>query len=133
MDFLHSFVTGEADLISKTDGDPLLAGGKQMGSSIELVVNKPVDQSYLVQLWDEDAFKKDTISSSGRLIVGISKYFTIVIIAVAVVTMAAWYFIDPSKAFNVFTAVLIVACPCALALAIPFTYGNVLRRAAACC
>ena len=123
----YSFVTGEADLISKTDGDPLLAGGKQMGSSIELVVNKPVDQSYLVQLWDEDAFKKDTISSSGRLIVGISKYFTIVIIAVAVVTMAAWYFIDPSKAFNVFTAVLIVACPCALALAIPFTYGNVLR------
>jgi Cu+-exporting ATPase len=28
---------------------------------------------------------------------------------------------------NVFTAVLIVSCPCALALAIPFTYGNVMR------
>jgi len=123
----YSFVTGEADLISKSEGDPLLAGGKQMGSSIELVVHKPVDQSYLVQLWDEDAFKKDTISSSGRLIAGISKYFTYIIILLALGTMIAWYFIDPSKAFNVFTAVLIVACPCALALAIPFTYGNALR------
>ena len=31
---------------------------------------------------------------------------------------------DPTKAFNVFTAVLIVACPCAIALSAPFTLGN---------
>jgi cation transport ATPase len=30
-------------------------------------------------------------------------------------------FIDANIAFNVFTAVLIVACPCALALTAPFT------------
>jgi Cu+-exporting ATPase len=35
-------------------------------------------------------------------------------------------FIDTNTAFNVFTAVLIVACPCALALT-SFTMGNVLR------
>jgi Cu+-exporting ATPase len=34
-------------------------------------------------------------------------------------------FIDTNTAFNVFTAVLIVACPCALALTAPFTMGNV--------
>jgi Cu+-exporting ATPase len=38
-----------------------------------------------------------------------------------------WIFIDANTAFNVFTAVLIVACPCALALTAPFTFGNVLR------
>jgi Cu+-exporting ATPase len=38
-----------------------------------------------------------------------------------------WIFIDANIAFNVFTAVLIVACPCALALTAPFTMGNVLR------
>jgi len=123
----YSFVTGEADLISKSIGDPVLAGGKQKGSSIEMLVNKSVDQSYLVQLWDEDVFHQKDLSASSRLISAISKYFTYAIISIALVTMIGWYFIDPSKAFNVFTAVLIVACPCALALAIPFTYGNVLR------
>lgn len=34
---------------------------------------------------------------------------------------------DASKVINVFTAVLIIACPCALALAAPFTFGNMLR------
>jgi len=38
-----------------------------------------------------------------------------------------WIFIDVAIAFNVFTAILIVACPCALALTAPFTLGNVLR------
>jgi len=38
-----------------------------------------------------------------------------------------WIFVDANIAFNVFTAVLIVACPCALALTAPFTFGNILR------
>src|SRR5690606_13825318 len=38
-----------------------------------------------------------------------------------------WLLVDSSKAINVFTSVLIIACPCALALAAPFTFGNVLR------
>jgi Cu+-exporting ATPase len=38
-----------------------------------------------------------------------------------------WIFFDANTAFNVFTAVLIVACPCALALTAPFTMGNMLR------
>jgi len=38
-----------------------------------------------------------------------------------------WYSIDTSIALNAFTAVLIVACPCAVALSVPFTYGNILR------
>jgi Cu+-exporting ATPase len=38
-----------------------------------------------------------------------------------------WLIVDIGIAFNAFTAVLIVACPCALALAIPFSYGNILR------
>lgn len=40
---------------------------------------------------------------------------------------AYWLYMDPSKVLNVFTAVLIIACPCALALSAPFTFGNILR------
>ncbi len=38
-----------------------------------------------------------------------------------------WYFADPHAMWLVLTSVLMVACPCALALAAPFTYGNMLR------
>jgi Cu+-exporting ATPase len=38
-----------------------------------------------------------------------------------------WYFADPGAMWLVLTSVLMVACPCALALAAPFTYGNMLR------
>ncbi len=123
----YSFVTGESDLISKQIGEELFAGGKHQGESIEVCISKKVDQSYLTQLWNEDTFKERGISDSSKLVSLISKYFTYVVITIAIVTMAIWWFKDTSMAFNTFTAVLIVACPCALALAIPFTYGNILR------
>src|SRR5699024_3328711 len=47
----YSFVTGEAEPIPKTSGDKLFAGGKQQAGIIELEVLKPVEASYLTQLW----------------------------------------------------------------------------------
>ncbi len=123
----YSFVTGESDLISKQSGDKVLAGGKHNGSNIHIKVEKSVDQSYLTQLWNEDTFKTRTKSSSVRLVENISKYFTYIVLLIALGTLVFWMYQDSSIAFNAFTAVLIVACPCALALAIPFTYGNILR------
>ena len=46
---------------------------------------------------------------------------------IAAVATSYWIYFDSSKALNVFTAVLIIACPCAIALAAPFTLGNMLR------
>lgn len=48
-------------------------------------------------------------------------------LSIAVIATTYWLFTDASKAMNVFTAVLIIACPCAIALAAPFTLGNILR------
>ncbi len=123
----YSFVTGESDLISKIKGEELFAGGRHQGENIELLVTKKVDQSYLTQLWNEDTFHEAPESTSSNLISKISKYFTIVIISLAILAMIYWLTQDVATAFHTFTAVLIVACPCALALAIPFTYGNILR------
>ena len=47
--------------------------------------------------------------------------------SIATIATIFWIFYDVSKAMNVFTAVLIIACPCAIALAAPFTLGNLLR------
>ncbi|MFD0836975.1 heavy metal translocating P-type ATPase [Mariniflexile aquimaris] len=123
----YSFVTGESKTVSKQSGDKLFAGGKQLEGSIEVDVLKSVEQSYLTQLWSNDVFKKDKSLAFTNITNQISKRFTISILIIAFIATTYWLFADSSKALNVFTSVLIIACPCALALAAPFTFGNVLR------
>jgi len=123
----YSFVTGESKTVSKQSGDKLFAGEKQLEGSIEVDVLKTVEQSYLTQLWSNDVFKKDKSLAFTNITNKLSKNFTIGILLIAFVATAFWLVVDSSKAVNVFTSVLIIACPCALALAAPFTFGNVLR------
>lgn len=123
----YSFVTGEARPVSKVSGELIYAGGKQVAGTIELDVIKEVSQSYLTQLWNEDAFKKDQHSKITTLANRVSRYFTVIVISIAVAAALYWFFVEKSLAMNAFTAVLIIACPCALALSTPFTLGNTLR------
>ncbi|WP_166964920.1 heavy metal translocating P-type ATPase [Yeosuana marina] len=123
----YSFVTGESKVVKKTSGDKLFAGGKQLEGSIEVDVLKTVEQSYLTQLWSNDVFKTDKEQSFTSITNNISQYFTIAVLSIALITTTYWLLVDSSKALNVFTAVLIIACPCAFALSAPFTYGNILR------
>ena len=123
----YSFVTGEAVPIDKASGDKVFAGGKQLGKVIEIEVLFTVSQSYLTQLWSNDVFQKSVEIKHKNITDKISRYFTPVLLGLSVVSFAYWFFIDINSAFNVFTAILIVACPCALALTAPFTLGNVLR------
>jgi P-type Cu+ transporter len=123
----YSFVTGEAVPIEKKSGDKLYAGGKQQGKVIEMEVLFSVSQSYLTQLWSNDVFQKKVNQHHKTITDKISRYFTPALLALAFLSFFYWIFIDTATAFNVFTAILIVACPCALALTAPFTLGNVLR------
>ncbi|KAB1154864.1 heavy metal translocating P-type ATPase [Flavobacterium luteum] len=123
----YSFVTGEAIPITKKSGDKVFAGGKQMGKIIEMEVLQSVSQSYLTQLWSNAIFQKNVEQHHKTITDKISRYFTPILLLIAFAGFGYWIFIDANIAFNVFTAVLIVACPCALALTAPFTFGNVLR------
>ncbi|MCP9199626.1 heavy metal translocating P-type ATPase metal-binding domain-containing protein [Gramella sp. GC03-9] len=123
----YSFVTGEAEAVQKKSGDKLFAGGRQQGGIIEVEALKPVQQSYLTELWSDEVFKKDKASEFQNLTNQISRRFTFGVLSIAIIATIFWMFLDPSKAWNVFTAVLIIACPCAIALAAPFTLGNLLR------
>ncbi|MBJ6368709.1 heavy metal translocating P-type ATPase [Snuella sedimenti] len=123
----YSFVTGESKTVSKQSGDKLFAGGKQLDGSIEVDALKSVEQSYLTQLWSNEVFKTDKQAAFTNLTNRISKHFTIAILSIACIATTFWLFTDNSKALNVFTSVLIIACPCAIALAAPFTFGNILR------
>jgi len=118
----YSFVTGEAEAIQKKNGDRIYAGGRQIGHPVQLQIIKEVSQSYLTQLWNSDTFNQQ--SKYETLIDNISKYFTFGVLLIASITGLYWFWNGPSNILNSVTAVLIVACPCALSLATPFTLGN---------
>ncbi|MBS1517516.1 MAG: heavy metal translocating P-type ATPase metal-binding domain-containing protein [Bacteroidetes bacterium] len=123
----YSFVTGESMPEQKVLGEIIYAGGRHFGSAIELEVIKTVSQSYLTQLWNNDVFKKDSQSALQNLTDKVSKYFTIIILAIAFGAGIFWLKEDFNKAIDAFTTVLIIACPCALALTTPFAFGYTLR------
>ncbi|NOU47509.1 MAG: HAD-IC family P-type ATPase [Bacteroidales bacterium] len=122
----YSFVTGESVPVSKKLNDFIYAGGRQIGSSIELVVEKEVEQSYLTQLWNQADEKMKEISLNTH-VNKVSQYFTIVILIIATAAFGYWFTESISTAVYVFTSVLIIACPCALALTVPFTLGSTMR------
>src|SRR5690606_8751982 len=121
-----SFVTGESVPVEKVLGEIIYAGGRQLGEAIELEIVKPVSQSYLTNLWNNDNLKSydrkfQTFTNS------ISKYFTAVLLLIATGSALFWIINnDIEKAWGAFTAVLIIACPCALALSSPFTLSAAL-------
>lgn len=123
----YSFVTGESQTVSCKEGDKIYAGGKHQGKQARYKVIKGVSQSYLTQLWNHQAFSEPKRDSRQLLINAISKYFTLVVLLIAGCSSVYWLFVEPSRSLFVFTSVLIVACPCALAMATPFTLGQVLR------
>lgn len=123
----YSFVTGEADAVIKQKGEKIFAGGRQQAGPLELLVEKALDQSYLTQLWSNTIFDKNHQERFHGLTDQISKRFTVAILTIAGLSAIFWLWYNPDMVLNVFTAVLIVACPCAIALAAPFTLGNLIR------
>jgi P-type Cu+ transporter len=123
----YSFITGESSCAAKVKGDFVYAGGKQVGGKIEIVASKNVSQSYLTKLWDESSFKSAPKRNIVSISSSISRYFTVAVIVIAAAAGIFWYPHGMDKAMQVVSAVLIIACPCALALSGPFAFGNAMR------
>jgi Cu+-exporting ATPase len=121
-----SFVTGESAPVNKTLGEIIYAGGRQMDKAIELEIVKSVSQSYLTQLWNNEAFSRKQDNRMQTFSEKMSKYFTFALLSIAVASLLFWLPLDYKRGLAAFTAVLIVACPCALALSTPFTMSAVL-------
>ena len=122
----YSFVTGEALPILIKKGTLVYAGGQIQGMASRMEVKASTNRSHLTQIWNETKDKtpkNQLIRYQDR----ISRYFLVILLMIATISGITWYFIDPSAIFRVVVAVLIVACPCALALSAPFTLGNAMR------
>jgi Cu+-exporting ATPase len=123
----YSFVTGESKPVHVYKGELVYAGGRLIGQPAEMIVQKKTSQSHLTGLWNREIFQKDKESSYKKMIDSAARHFTWAVMAIALVTSIYWYWADASQMWLVLTSVLMVACPCALALAAPFTYGNMMR------
>ena len=123
----YSFVTGESEPVPRSAGDYIYAGGRQVGGAIELETVKNVSHGYLTSLWNSDAFHKSNTRDLSTLTNTAGRYFTFGVLVIAIATIAYWLVRDPSVAIRAFSAVLLVACPCALALSAPFALGSAVR------
>ncbi|MBA4409218.1 MAG: heavy metal translocating P-type ATPase metal-binding domain-containing protein [Bacteroidota bacterium] len=124
----YSFVTGESKPVLKHPGDFVFAGGRQIGAAIELTIEKEVQQSYLTQLWNQSENPYTASNKLNTVVNRVSQYFTVIVVLIAIGSGIFWLLNKPEVALFAFTSVLIIACPCALALTVPFTFGSAIRQ-----
>jgi P-type Cu+ transporter len=122
----YSFVTGESVPVNKQISELIYAGGRQMGGKIELLLVKDVSQSYLTSLWNK-ASQQGKDNDEGSFLHPLARYFTIILFSLTTTAGLYWWWHHPAMVWPVITAMLIVACPCALLLSATFTNGHVVR------
>ena len=115
----ESLLTGESRAIPKRLGDRLTAGAVNGSGVIEMRVEKTGPDTTLAgiaRLMDRALTQKPRVAVLADRAAGL---FSAALLAVAAITAGYWYVIDYSRVFEVTLALLVITCPCALALATP--------------
>ncbi len=119
--FDESSLTGENEPIFKQDRDTVLSGSICLDSVVHYEASKDVSGSLLtsiVSLLEESITKKPHIEQLANTISG---YFSTIILLIALLAFAGWYYWNGSfeTALIIGISVIVIACPCALGLATP--------------
>lgn len=119
--FDESTLSGESEPVLKKDGDKITSGSKNLDGMIHYRVTKDFKNSSfseIVRLLSESLEKKPKIESIANVL---SRYFSLTILSLSALTFIGWIYFGASfeKALVVSVSVIIIACPCALALATP--------------
>lgn len=127
----ESLLTGESRPQTKKAGDAVVGGSTNVGGPFSLVVTRTGDDSTLARLLtllrDAQAQKAPTQRVADR----VAAVFVPAIFVLALVTFAVWLVVDGSAAAAVHAvAVLVIACPCAMGLAVPTAVMVATGRAA---
>ena len=78
-------------------------------------------------MWNREELKQSKMDEERSFVHLVARYFTWIVLFLSITSATYWYFHDASRVWSAATAVLIVACPCALLLSNTFTNGNILR------
>lgn len=123
-------LTGESRPVLVARGETVHAGVRATGAPIELVVTargEDTRAAAIARLVDEASARRPPVVEFANRIAG---WFTLAVVALAIATGIAWWFIDPARMPGIVIAMLVVTCPCALGLATPLTMVASLGKAA---
>ncbi len=128
----EALLTGEGRPVPKGVGDSVLAGTTNGDSPLEVrvtAVGQDTVRSRIVQLTRQALLRRTRFESA---VDHVSRVFVPVVMLLAAGTWGWWHFMadDPAKAALSALSVLVVACPCALGLAVPMASAVALGRAA---
>lgn len=118
----NSVITGESVPVEVTVGSSVVAGSLNLSDSFVLKATAKTSNSRVAQIADlvreATATKAKITSITDR----ISSVFVPSVISIAIITFITWAFLgDQHRALSAAIAVLVIACPCALGIAVPMS------------
>ena len=119
--FDESVLTGESRPVSRQPGEPVIAGATNLDQPVELEVTRAEEQSMMATIHGLIRRGSAARPRVARLADRVASHFVAVVLLIATLTAAWWLVHAPADALANTVAVLIVTCPCALALATPVT------------
>jgi P-type Cu2+ transporter len=116
---IEAIMSGEAEPQPKGPGDRVLAGTYNGDSALWVRVRALGPQTQLAAI--EQLFESAASARPERLALTdrIASHFVAAVLVVAGLTYGVWYWLDPSQALWIALSVLVITCPCALAIAVP--------------
>jgi len=126
----YSYLTGESELVTVGTNDKLLAGGKINGQGVSVIASKPIEGQILEQIWQDS--ERSDVKNRKTFADRISPYFVGTIVTIASLAFLIHLLLGRGYGFGIycFASVLIITCPCALAISAPLVYGVMQRKLA---
>ena len=126
----QSLLTGEGDLILKTQGDYIVGGAQNDSQPFEMLVTALPEDSQIGLI---DRLMNRAMSEKPKLAQQADKlasWFVARILVLSALVFIGWYIVEPSQAIWATVAVLVATCPCALSLATPIALTVATNRLA---
>ncbi|MDE2862470.1 MAG: metal-transporting ATPase [Chloroflexi bacterium] len=119
----ESLLTGESRPVAKGPGDRVIGSALNHDGSLRVQVEQACDRTVLAQIVREVELAHSRRSHGEAALDRFIARYVPVIALVGIVSSAAWLLLAPDEgvaaAFRTLFTVLVVACPCAIGLAIP--------------
>jgi Cu2+-exporting ATPase len=124
----EALLSGEARPQLKRPGDTLAAGSMNLDGLVEMrvtVTGADTTLGTISRLSERARFARPAFV---QLADRIASYIVIALLLVAAAVAAYWAYAEPGRAFVITLSVLVVTCPCALALATPAAFATAASR-----
>jgi P-type Cu2+ transporter len=124
----ESLLTGEARPVEKREGMPVSGGTQNVASPFVMRVTRAHHASAVAVT---ERLVRTAIGLRPPAAVwsdAVARFIAPATLVLALIAGMAWLIVDASQVFNVVVAVLVVTCPCAIALAAPTAYAAATSR-----